>query len=97
VKRRGKYFSDSFPFDKRKMNPRVINVKPEKDYKLLITFSNNDVKAFDVRPYLEIGLFKELKDISLFNSVKPFPGSIQWSNGLDLCPDTLFLESKLLP
>lgn len=76
------------------MNPRVTNVKPEQDFKLLITFSNGEIKRFDVRPYLEIGLFQELKDLSLFNSVKPFLGSIQWSNGADLCPDTLYLESK---
>ncbi|MBI5539937.1 MAG: DUF2442 domain-containing protein [Bacteroidia bacterium] len=76
------------------MNPRVINVKPEQDFNLLITFSNGEVKSFDVKPYLGIGLFKELKDVSLFNSVKPFLGSIQWSNGIDLCPDTLYLESK---
>ncbi|NCO56417.1 MAG: DUF2442 domain-containing protein [Bacteroidetes bacterium CG02_land_8_20_14_3_00_31_25] len=76
------------------MNPRVTNVKPEQDFNLLITFSNGEVKSFDVKPYLGIGLFKELKDLSLFNSVKPFLGSIQWSNGIDLCPDTLYLESK---
>jgi len=76
------------------MNPRVTNVKPEQDFNLLITFSNGEVKSFDVKPYLGIGLFKELKDSSLFNSVKPFLGSIQWSNGIDLCPDTLYLESK---
>lgn len=76
------------------MNPRVTNVKPEQDFKLLITFSNGEVKSFDVKPYLGIGLFKELKDLSLFNSVKPFLGSIQWANGIDLCPDTLYLESK---
>jgi len=76
------------------MNPRVTNVKPEKDFNLLITFSNGEVKSFDVKPYLGIALFKELKDLSLFNSVKPFLGSIQWANGIDLCPDTLYLESK---
>jgi len=76
------------------MNPRVINVKPETDFTLLITFNNGDVKKFDVKPYLETGIFKELKDLSLFNSVKPFLGSIQWANGVDLCPDTLYLESK---
>jgi hypothetical protein len=76
------------------MNPRVTNVKPEQDFNLLITFSNGEVKSFDVKPYLGIGLFKELKDLSLFNSVKPFLGSIQWANGIDLCPDTLYLESK---
>lgn len=75
------------------MNPRVTKVKPESNYFLSITFTDGKTKRFDVKPYLEIGLFKELKDLSLFNSVKEFLGSIQWSNGLDLCPDTLYLES----
>jgi len=76
------------------MNPRVINVKPDQNFTLLITFSNGEVKKFDVKPYLGIGIFKELQDLSVFNSVKPFLGSIQWSNGVDLCPDTLYLDSK---
>ena len=76
------------------MNPRVINVRPEHDFTLLITFTNGEVKKFDVKPYLDIGVFKELKDLSIFNSVKPSLGSIQWANGLDLCPDTLYLDSK---
>jgi hypothetical protein len=76
------------------MNPRVQNVKPEADYRLLITFQNGEIKTFDVKPYLGIGIFKELQDLSMFNSVKPFLGSIQWANGIDLCPDTLYLESK---
>jgi hypothetical protein len=76
------------------MNPRVTNVRPEQNFTLLITFNNGEMKSFDVKPYLEIGLFKELQDVSVFNSVKPFLGSIQWANGVDLCPDTLYLESK---
>ena len=75
------------------MNPRVLMVKPEKDYCLELTFSNGQVKFFDMKPYLEVGVFRELKDNSLFNSVHPFLGSIQWKNGQDLCPDTLYLDS----
>jgi hypothetical protein len=75
------------------MNPRVKHVRPEQNFTLLITFDNGEVKIFDVKPYLGIGLFAELKDLSLFNSVKPCLGSIQWANGVDLCPDTLYLES----
>jgi hypothetical protein len=71
------------------MNPRVTNVKPEHNYTILITFSNGELRNFEVKPYLKMGLFKELNDLSIFNSVKPFLGSIQWSNGVDLCPDTL--------
>lgn len=77
------------------MNPRVTNVKPAKNYTLKITFSNGETRLFDVKPYIEKGAFTELKDESIFNSVKPFLGSIQWSNGLDLCPDTLYLESRI--
>ena len=58
----------------------------------LITFNNGEVKRFDVNPYLGIEIFRELKDLSVFNSVKPFLGSIQWANGLDLCPETLYME-----
>jgi len=76
------------------MNPRVIHVQAEQNFKLLITFNNGEKKSFDVKPYLETGAFKELKDESIFNSVKPFLGSIQWANGLDLCPDTLYIEGK---
>jgi len=74
------------------MNPRVKDVKPNPDYTLTVTFVNGEVKVFDVKPYLDKGIFRELRDKSLFNSVKPFLGSIQWQNGQDLCPDTLYLE-----
>lgn len=77
-------------------NPRVKTVRPNSDFTLTLTFTNGEVKIFDVNPYLNTGIFKELKDMSLFNSVKPFLGSIQWKNGQDLCPDTLYLESQPL-
>ena len=78
------------------MNPRVVNVKPGTDHTLLLSFDNGEQKEFDVKPYLNFGLFSQLKDEHIFNSVKPFFGSIKWSNDLDICPDTLYLESKLI-
>ncbi len=76
------------------MNPRIKDVKPNSNYTLILTFTSDEVKVFDMKLYLDKGIFRELKDVSLFNSVKPFLGSIQWKNGQDLCPDTLYLESK---
>ncbi len=78
------------------MHPRVKAVKPNVDYTLILTFTNDEVRVFDVKPYLDKGIFKELKDLSFFNSVKPFLGSIQWQNGQDFCPDTLYLDSVSL-
>ncbi|RME47985.1 MAG: DUF2442 domain-containing protein [Caldilineae bacterium] len=78
------------------MYPRVKAVKPNPDYTLTLTFTNGEVKVFDVKPYLERGIFKELKEPGIFNSVRPFLGSIQWQNGQDFCPDTLYLDSVSL-
>lgn len=78
------------------MNPRIKAVKPNRDYTLLLTFTNGEIRVFDVKPYLDKGIFRELTDLSVFNSVKPVLGSIQWQNGQDFCPDMLYLESKPL-
>ncbi len=79
------------------MNPRVVAVRPHPDYTLTLTFTNGEVRTFDVRPYLDTGIFCELRDRRYFNSVRPFLGSIQWQNGQDFCPDTLYLESVRVP
>jgi hypothetical protein len=75
------------------MNPRVVAVRPHPDYTLTLTFANGEVRTFDVKPYLNIGIFRELQDQRFFNSVRPCLGSIQWQNGQDFCPDTLYLDS----
>ena len=75
------------------MNPRIEKVKPTDNFNLELTFTNGEVKIFDVKPYLEKGMFSELRDDNQFNSVRCVLGSIQWSNGLDICPDTLYEES----
>jgi len=78
------------------MNPRVKDVKPNPDYTLTVTFENGEVKIFDVKPYMDKGIFRELRDKRLFNSVRPFLGSVQWRNGQDFCPDTLYMEGSSL-
>ncbi len=78
------------------MNPRVKEVYPNRDYTIKIVFDNGEEKLFDVTPYLDKGIFRELKDKNLFNTVKPFLGSIQWKNGQDFCPDTLYIDGKSL-
>jgi hypothetical protein len=75
------------------MSPDIIKVKPEKDYRLRLWFDNGEQGIFDVKPYLDKGIFRALKDVSMFNSVRPFIGSIQWANKADICPDTLYLDS----
>jgi hypothetical protein len=75
------------------MNPRIISVKPEADYMLILSFSNGETRRFDVKPYLDKGIFQELKDLGKFNTVHPDGLSIEWENEAALCPDTVYTES----
>ncbi len=72
----------------------VTKVQPLDDYKLLLKFSNSEQKVFDMSSYLNHGIFKELKDKKVFNSVRISFDSIEWNNGADLCPDVLYEKSK---
>jgi len=75
------------------MNPDVIKVKPQENYTLHLWFANGEEGILDMKPYLDKGIFRDLRDLSVFNSVLPFIGTIQWSNEADLCPDTVYLDS----
>ena len=71
----------------------IKKVKPLKNYFLLLKFENGEEKIFDVKPYLDIGKFKELKNKKLFKSVKISFDTIEWDNQLDLDPELLYQES----
>ena len=75
------------------MRPRAVEVKPLKNYILKITFDNGETKEFDVKPYMNHKVFKELKNIAMFNTVKISGLSIVWANGADICPDELYFNS----
>jgi len=74
------------------VNPRVREVRPNDDYTLTIEFTNGETRVFDVKPYLNKGVFKELNDLHLFKTVKVFDGTVQWVHDQDFCPDTLYMK-----
>ena len=71
----------------------VKDVKPFENYILILTFDDGSIKLFDMKPYLVKGIFKELKDENLFKTVKVSFDSIEWSNGVDVDPETLYQYS----
>ncbi len=75
------------------MNPRVQTVQPNSNYTITLTFTNDEVRVFDVKPDLDKGIFQELKELRYFYSVKPVLGSMQWKHGQDFCPDMLYIDS----
>lgn len=78
------------------MRPRVKNVNAIEDYILVLEFDNGEIKYFDVKPYLNHKVFEKLKDVKEFNKVKVSELSIEWENGVDICPDELYNNSYIV-
>ena len=74
----------------------VISAKAKENYCLELTFDDGSVRLFDASPYLEKGIFTELKNREYFERFKIAFGTVQWENEQDFAPETLYIESKLL-
>lgn len=74
----------------------IIKVETLEDYQLMLTFDNGETKIKDMKPYLDKGIFKKLKDINVFNNVKIKYGTISWENDIDMCADSLYKTSKTI-
>lgn len=75
---------------------KVVAVSANDDFSLDLEFDDGSVKRFDVKPYLDYGVFNELKDVNYFKRVKIAFGTVQWPNEQDISPETLYLESKTI-
>lgn len=76
------------------MNPYVLSVEPLDDYCLDLMFESGERRIFDVKPYLQRGLFVRLQNQATFQAVRVVAGSVEWPGELDLSCDTLYLESQ---
>ena len=55
----------------------VTEVKPQDNYLLFLTFKNGEKRQFDMKPYLDVGIFY----------------SIVWDNEADIDPEILYEKS----
>ncbi|MBC8457776.1 MAG: DUF2442 domain-containing protein [Deltaproteobacteria bacterium] len=72
----------------------IKEVKPTSNYMLHLIFENGERRQFDMKPYLNLGIFRELQDVSLFNTVHISFDTIEWDNEADLDPEFLYRESQ---
>lgn len=69
---------------------RVVDVDYVKDYTLSITFSDGVKKIVDLQPYLNGGVFEQLKELSQFRQYGLNHWTIEWACGVDLAPEFLY-------
>ena len=73
---------------------KVSCVEAKDDYVLLVKLSNGKKGLFDVKPYLDKGIFTELKDKNFFESVRPTFGGVVWPHEQDFSADTIEYEMQ---
>ena len=73
---------------------KVLKVKPRNNYTLFVELSDGRSGYFDIKPYLDKGVFTELKDINYFKQVKPLFCGVVWPHEQDLSADTIAYELK---
>lgn len=78
------------------MYPKIIDVKPEDGYMLLVTFETNETKRYDLKPKLVDERFEKLKNMFVFKSVRVDEGGygISWDDEIDLSEYELWKNGK---
>ncbi len=73
---------------------KIKQIKILDGFKISLVFENNEKKIFNLSPYLEKGVFQELKNPSYLKKVKNEGFFISWPHEQDLSSDTLYLEGR---
>lgn len=70
----------------------VKTVKPLPDFRIYVEVEDGRKGIFDLKPYLDRGAFRELRNVHYFNQVGILFGAVTWPNEQDIAPETLIDE-----
>jgi hypothetical protein len=76
------------------MYPAVKEVVPQDDYILTVAFENGERGLLDMKPLLDFGVFRKIKDQESFRRVHVAFDTIEWDCGVDLDPEYVYEKCK---
>ncbi len=76
--------------------PAVEKVRPLEGYRLEVQFKNGESGILDMTPYLDFGVFRQLRDPERFRSVTVAFDTIEWEGAIDLDPEFVYEKTHLL-
>ena len=68
----------------------VKKVEPQTDYSLILTFENGERKRFNMKPYLNTGVFRRLRDAEVFGTARVSFNTVTWGEDIDFDPEALY-------
>ena len=66
-----------------------------KDFSLAVVFDNGEEGVLDVKPHLDFGVFRKIKDYEEFKRVRVSFDTVEWDCGVDLDPEFVYAKSKI--
>ena len=76
------------------MYPAICEVTPNKDFSLKVVLDTGEKRLLDMKPYLDFGVFKKIRDYERFKRVRVVFDKIEWDEGVDLDPEFIYANSK---
>lgn len=76
------------------MYPSVKKVVPGDNFVLTVLFENGENGILDMKPLLDFGIFKRIKDDKAFRRVRVAFDTIEWECGVDLDPEYVYSACK---
>ena len=70
----------------------VKTVRPLTDYRIYVEIGGGKKGVFDLKLYLNHGVFRELRDVHYFAQAGILFGAVTWPHGQDVAPETLLAE-----
>jgi len=74
----------------------VKTVKPLSGYRIYVEVEDGRKGIFDMKPYLDFGVFSELRNEHYFKQVGIQFGAVTWPNEQDIAPETLLADLQPL-
>jgi len=72
------------------MYPAVIKVEPKENYQIYVEFDNAECGVLNMEPYLNFGVFRNIRDRAAFSNVRVSFDTVEWGNGVDLDPQFVY-------
>ncbi len=74
---------------------KIKSATPNDDFTISILLDDGRSGLLDVSPYLDSGVFKELRSLAYFKQVKNYGRYIAWPNEQDLCADSIAASIRM--
>jgi len=86
---------DPLKQESESMIPDITDIETMPGHKIKVRLSNGKTGVFDVTPYLDRGVFTELKDYIYFSRARIEYGTVVWPNDQDFSPETIEMKMKV--